>query len=335
MRARIATVLGLLVACALTCNLHIASAARTPTYPCFRASQAPVIDGVIASDTAWEGVPGVSGFYVLGGGYTLAKQTTAFACYDDENLYVAMLCEEPDIAQVKSVMKDGDDLWTEDSVEIFVQPVVNGRVYQFAVSAGGATRGAEAASGAGAWQAAAHKAQDAYAIEAGFPLALFGDPPQPGGSYRVAFCRDIWTYVSGGDKFTCWPALSNRFLEPQNFAMLVFQPETATRAEAAKAEADLNAHYRKSLVQEIVALAPAVKEYLPTLELAAADQASDLRDEARRLIAQWQRLDRLARVATEAPLPQLRQAAAESSALRQTSYELKYRYLLEQLLADI
>ena len=240
-----------LVAAVILLACGVAVAAPTPTYPCFRAAGPPVIDGIIEGDAAWECAPGVSGFHALGGGYTLAKQTTAFACYDDSGLYVAMLCEEPDIAEVKSVMKDGDDLWTEDGVEVFVQPVVAGPVYQFAVSAGGATRGAETASGVGGWQAAAHKGQDSYGIEASLPFSILGVAASEVASYRVAFCRNIWTYTCGGDKFTAWPALMSRFLEPGSFATLSFQPNAATLAQVAQAEARLNAAYRDSLMQQI------------------------------------------------------------------------------------
>lgn len=327
---------GLIFATAVMLTHHgAAGAVGTPTYPCFRAPQPPVIDGVIEGDAAWDAVPGASGFYVLGGGYTIAKQTTAFACYDDEHLYVAMLCEEPDIDLLKSVMKDGDDLWTEDSVEVFVEPVAGGLVYQFAVSAGGAPRGAEAATGLAGWEAAAHKGEEAYGIEMRLPFAAFEAAPPAAQAFRVAFCRNIWTYASGGDKFTSWPALSGRFREPTSFATLSFHPATPTTAQRQQAETVLNAGYREHLMRQVVALAPAAAEYMPVLKLAAADEDSKLREEAREVIRQWRRVERLASTASEAPLKRLREAAGRSSALTHVSYELKYRYLLEQLLRDI
>jgi len=311
------------------------AAAPAPSYPCFRAAQAPTIDGEVAGDAGWEAVPGVTGFYVLGDGYTLAKQTTAFACYDDANLYVAMVCEEPDVALVQSVMRDGDGVWAEDSVEIFVEPVVHGPVYQFGISAGGARCGFAAATNDGGWEVAARKTERAYAVEAKFPFSLFASAPPAVAAYHVAFCRNIWVYDSGGDKFTSWPALIRQFNEPTSFATLAFQPGVVSAAQTERIEASLNAAYRESLVQKIAALLPEAQEYLPMLERAAADETSRWRSEGRRIIAQWRRLHRLSANAQQASLAELREAASSSTALRQASYDVAYRYLIDQLLADM
>jgi hypothetical protein len=323
-----------LAACSLLACVGVGAAAGVPTYPCFRAPEPPVIDGEVRGDAAWEAVPGATGFRVLGGDYAVQKQATGFACYDDEHLYVAMLCEEPDIELVRSVMKDGDDLWAEDSVEIFVEPTRGGLVYQFVVTAGGSRQGAEAMTGLAGWQAAAQRTEGGYGVELLLPFELFGVEPAAQ-SCHIAFCRNIWTYDSGGDKFTTWPALTRRFLEPENFAALEFQPTAASPAQREHTESVLSGDYRASLAQQVTALAPAAGEYLPVLTLAAADEGSGLRREARRVIQQWRQVERLARTVPEAAVARLREAAGQASALRQTSYDLKYRYLLEQLLEDI
>ena len=73
----------------------MASGAGPTSYPCYRTPVAPVMDGVLAGDPAWERIPSVTGFSKLGDGYTDAKQTYAQACWDDQALYVGVICEEP------------------------------------------------------------------------------------------------------------------------------------------------------------------------------------------------------------------------------------------------
>ena len=76
-----------------------ASGAERLSYPCYRVPVAPVMDGKVVGDPAWEPIPAVTGFHKLGAGYTDAKQTYARACWDDQALYVGLVCEEPDVAR--------------------------------------------------------------------------------------------------------------------------------------------------------------------------------------------------------------------------------------------
>ena len=328
---RMTRALPLLCTAVMALSVFVVWGAPEPTYPCLRVDSAPVIDGAVTGDPAWAAVPGVTGFYALGGGYTLAKQSTAYACHDAETLYLAVICEEPDIARVKSVMKDGDGLWSEDSVELFIEPARGGPAYQFVVSAGGAKTGAAAAADTEGWRAAAQRGDREYSIEVALPLAVFREQPNEGG-WHIAFCRNIWTTDSGGDKFTSWPGLTSRFLEPEHYARLQFRDALASPELRDAAERTLNAGYRAELVAQVRALAPAAAQYLDVLKQAADDDTVPLQREARQSLLTWSRVGRLAGDASDAPMQQLREAAARSTSLRQESYELKYRYLLEKLL---
>lgn len=310
--------------------LSAAVTAAEPTYPCFRVEQAPAIDGVVRDDPAWSAVRTVTGFEVLGGDYTTAKQSVAHACWNGATLYLAVVCEEPDIAQVSSTMSDGGDLWLEDSVEIFIEPARNGPVYQLIVSAGGSRTGSKAAADAEGWEAAAHRGDQHYAVELAVPLGVFHE--EPGADWHIAFCRNIWTYESGGDKFTSWPGLTGAFLEPESYARLEFRESIAPPERREPLERALNADYRGHLVAQVRALAPAVREHMPTLKRAARDEDSPLQEQARETVLTWWRMQRLAEGAADAPLERLREAAARSKALRRRCYELRYRYLLEGLL---
>ena len=315
----------------LCAAIALPALAAEPTYPCFRASQAPAIDGVVLDDPAWEDVPGVTGFYALGGDYTVAKQSTARACWDDANLYVSVVCEEPDIAAIKPLMRDGDGLWSEESVEFFVEPIRNGAIYQIVVNTGGArTFGTDTPFVEGL-RAAAHRGEAHYSVELAIPLAGI-EADLHADQWHVAFCRNIWTYTSGGDKFTCWPALRSQFREPASFALLQVSDGVASPQRCAAAERALNADYRTHLVAQVQALTQAADDYLPVLRRAARDQAYPLRAEARETVMTWWRVLRLAEGAGDAPMGELREAASIANELRERSHNLKYAYLIEVLL---
>ncbi len=308
------------------------SAAAEPNYPCFRVEQAPAIDGVVRGDDTWAAVPAVTGFEALGGGYTEAKQSFAYACHDAEGLYVAVVFEEPDIDQVSSVMSDGDGLWLEDSLELFVEPVRAGPVYQFVVSAGGAKTGAKAAADVTGWRVAVRRGDGSYSVELALPWSVFH--AGPGEGWHIAFCRNIFTCASGGDKFTSWPRLISQYHEPESYARLELLDAPASPERRDAAERALNADYRAHLMAQVRALVPAGEQYMPTLRQAAADDASRLQGEAREAVMTWRGVRRTADEAEEAPIRRLREAATRARALRQQAYELTYRYLLDGLFED-
>lgn len=84
---------------------------------------APVIDGDL-NDAVWQNARMISNFVLTAGdhGATAEHQTTAFLTYDDQHLYVAFRCDEPDIAGMKTTSKMTDDLdmLYDDRVEVFL-----------------------------------------------------------------------------------------------------------------------------------------------------------------------------------------------------------------------
>ncbi len=307
-----------------------AFADERPVYPCFEVGEAPAIDGVVEGDGAWANVPRVGGFYALGGGYTVAKQSSALVCRDAGHLYVAMVCEEPDSAQMQPQLGDGDAVWMEDSVEIFVEPGRGGVAYQFVVGAGGARLGARGAELVEGWQAAAHRGEGDYSIELSIPLAGFDRKLDA--QWRIAFCRNIYTTASGGDKFTCWPALRAAFYEPSSYAGLDLRRETPSAELRAAAERELNAEYRAYLVAQVRELAPAGEQFLPTLRQAATTDGDPLQADAQRTVLAWARVQQAADGAADAGIGELRDAAVLARELRERSYQLAWQHQMEQLL---
>ncbi len=320
---------------AIAALLAIATAGFTderPVCPCYQVAQAPTIDGIVTDDPGWRNVPQITGFHVLGGGYTEAKQSVAMICHDTERLYIAMICEEPDIEQVEAVLGDGDQLFTEDSVEVFVMSAPTGAEYQFVVSAGGAQTGARAADQIADWNGDAHRAEASYSVEVSVPLASFGAEPDDG--WLVAFCRNIWTTASGGDKFTCWPALRASFHEPGSFARLDFRSETVSESLGERVQRDHNADYRAHLVATVRGLVPAMQDYLPALRQTAEDDDSPLQQKALEAVLAAMRVERTAQNAEAADLGTLRDAAVLVEDLRDRSHRIAWQARMEQLLRE-
>lgn len=306
--------------------------AAPPTYPVHRLACPVTIDGVVQGDAAWEGVPSMTGFFVLGNGYTNSKQTVARLAWDEEALYVGVVCEEPDAAKLKPSSRDGGDTWAEDSLEIFIHPLPAPQVYQFGVTAGGARGGFEGNPDPLKFQAAAKIEDKHYTIEARFPYTMFPGKPEAGKAWAGNICRNIFTAQSGGDKFTSWAPLESRFLEPQNFAVLNFQAGTLTPAEAMKVTEQLNAAYRGTLVSQVREAGKLGADYVATLKEAAGD--AKFGAQAQALLKEWQRIEQINREAERANILDMRAALMKLQELNRDSYDVKYKYLIYRLLAE-
>ncbi|MBM4046657.1 MAG: hypothetical protein FJ279_16230 [Planctomycetes bacterium] len=313
-------------------SLAVPLRAEAPSYPCHRVAAAPVVDGEVEGDAAWSRIPSATGFYKLGGAYTLAKQTAVQACWDSQALYVAMTCEEPDIAKFKPQVRDGGPFWEEDGVEIFLQPGAGKQVYQFGITASGARGGHEGFPEFTKLKAAARAGAGKYSLEVRIPFEVVRATPSLGDKWRGNFCRNIYLTASGGDKFTCWAPLEKQFLEPQRFAVLTFAGPAPEPTEAARVGERLNAGYRKHLVGLLRASAEQAQEYVPVLDEASRDKKFGAK--ATEVLTRWRQLESLCRQAETAPIADLRSTLAGANALIQASYDLKYAYLIAHLFGD-
>ena len=303
-----------------------------PTYPCFHPPMAPTLDGIVAGDPAWSRVPVATGFYRLGDGYAEVKQTSARACWDAEAFYVGVVCDEPDVARMALRVRDGGSTWEDDGVEVFLQPVEGGKVTQFVVTAGAAKGGFVGAPDFRKYQAAAHADAHGYSLEIRIPLSLLGVVPKEGDRWRGAFCRNTVTTISGGTKFTCWPALTTQFNEPEHFATLAMSGPAPDEARARLVTEDVNAAYRSHVTRQLRAMVGRGADYLPVLSEAAGDPRYS--EEALGLARGWRELRRLETRAARAPLAELRSMLRDSTGLASRSYDLKYAYLIDKLLGE-
>lgn len=216
-----------------------AGAAQDPrSYPCSRLATAPMVDGKL-DDPAWQGLPEATGFHTLRQPGLALHRPTAFRMgWLPDGLYLAARCREPFTRLIRPLTGDGEPLWDDDSVELFVAPAGPGYLQFVANTAGARWNGRDAPGEQPLWpwRAKARIAGDEWTLEMHVPFAVLGKTPQEG---------DTWTFnlgrnVLGGpasERYSCWAAVTQGFGDTAHFAPLVFSglpsPERVGAAEAA------------------------------------------------------------------------------------------------------
>jgi hypothetical protein len=102
-----------------------ASRSALPEYHIKKALKPPRIDGDL-SDAAWSLASPVNLVRSLDGGPTMVR-TTVRLLYDDQNVYLAFECEDPDVWG--TLMKRDDPLYTQEVVEVFFDANADGKTY--------------------------------------------------------------------------------------------------------------------------------------------------------------------------------------------------------------
>ena len=309
--------------------VYAGAQAATLDYPVLRSAVPVTVDGDVQGDPAWQGAPQVTGFSVLGDGYTKAKQTSVQMLWDDKGLYVAVVCEERDAALLKPSVRDYGDTWMEDSLEIFLQPAQ--QVYQIGVTAGAAKGSGEGGPEISKITAAARIGADSYSIEVLIPAAVLKATIKGGDTWHGEVCRNIFTVRSGGDKFTSWTPLESRFLEPEHFATLTFGNETGNAAMAAPITEQLNAAYRQTMLAAVQAAAAQGEQYRAALQEASGD--ATFGEPARKLLGEWGRIGKLRESSSTAGTREMRASLTQLQALNEQSYKLQYKYLINKVLS--
>jgi len=146
----------------------------TPTVEPASVTTPPKIDGDL-SDACWAAQSGAGGFALADGSGLPERATRVWAACDSANLYFAFRCEKkPADKLTKSVAKRDGPVWTDDDVEVFLNPQRDRNdYYQFVLNALGTKYDSyrtDAAWNAN-WRAAARDADDAWSAEIAIPIA--------------------------------------------------------------------------------------------------------------------------------------------------------------------
>jgi hypothetical protein len=150
------------------------------------------VDGEIGS-SEWHDVP-VFDLIPHAENRPLAKATQMRVAYDDEALYLALDCEEPDPGMLDTDLSRIDDIYYNDGFEIFLDPGAQvWRYWQFVfdtVPHQFQTLARNRYARQAPWDVAVNVGDDRYMAEVRFPFSSFDvDPPKPGSRWRMNVMR--------------------------------------------------------------------------------------------------------------------------------------------------
>jgi len=196
-----------------------------------QTSKPPTIDGIL-DDPIWKVAHSTTDFSILSNPSRKAtNQTVVSVAYDNDNLYLAYHCVEPnpDNFKITATGRDGP-VWRDDDIELFIEPSVEntGLFLQFIVTPANVQFDTVYAFGSSSGWDAAFESQvqigdDYWDVELKIPLADIGIDIQPqlGDVWRINFTRTVRTFSP--HEFNTWsPNNGGSYLNPSAFGYILF-----------------------------------------------------------------------------------------------------------------
>jgi|GEM_PF-2728003 len=309
-----------------------------PVYPVYPVAQPPKIDGRIDDDAAWRTIPWAAGFHKIGkSDFRTLKQTTFKMAYDRHYIYVAVHCDEPDIANVKGSIDYNPSMWREDCTEVLIQPKQQDVYRQYIINPNGARLSASRSESTGVWsdgspfdqwQVSSYRGDRFWSFELAIPFDAIGKTPAAEEQWRANVCRSIQTFDSGGDNLTTWSPMRKGYHEVNRYGTLVFFAEPISQEEAIEREQQINAAYRSYLIDWTRKLASHTERHQRSL--AAAEKISAYQQTAAHLKKQLTAVQASAAL-TDAPLSELIATYRNAFNLDKAVVELEARSILDGL----
>src|SRR4026207_754708 len=188
-------------------------ASSTPQLQAIRLSQPPIIDGRL-DDDVWSAAPLPTGewkSYNPLHGDTVPQHTDAWVAYDQDALYFAFRCQDPDPSRIKTSITRRDNIWSDDWVGLSLDALGTGQTsYHLMVNPSGiqldminTIAGFEDTSHDWIWQSAGRVNDRGYAVEIRLPLQTLRFKGGADVSMGILF----WRRVSRTGVSVAWPAL--------------------------------------------------------------------------------------------------------------------------------
>ena len=197
--------------------------AAPKTIAATRAAKAPVIDGVLG-EACWNDAQSVSDFVLLGGDKAAKEQTVVKVAYDDEALYVGVVCQESKLDRLEATQtKRGTAVCGEDCVEVFLDPNHDRfNYFHFIVNPNGAQYD-ESGDGAGVaadwnavWDSKTSRGAGSWTAEIRIPLAILAISTKVGETWGFNVCRS----EKPSAELSCWSQTGAKFAAPSAFGDL-------------------------------------------------------------------------------------------------------------------
>jgi len=196
------------------------------------AAQAPVIDGTV-DDNAWKNAVKIN--FVDSVGSKAAYATKCMLTWDDNNLYIAFVNEDPnpDGISVTHLGPDADFIWDDECNEMFFRgdSYPEGEYYQFIINAGADIWDAhflKDTPNPQKWNsnaiAKSSKTKDGWQMEVSIPLSSLGLSNAAGKTIRSNIYRSRNNKDVSGASRSCWsPNLSAGYNAPDRMGYLTFK----------------------------------------------------------------------------------------------------------------
>lgn len=225
MRTATAVLVGLCLAAAG----HAADEYEIEVYPCPRAQEAMSVDGAL-DEAAWQRAPRVDEFTYYDHPEAVEPQTHLRVVYDDEALYLGVVCDEPrmeDLTPVSQV-RDAHEVFHGETIEVFIDPDHDqAQYYQFGINAAGSiydSRGKDPSWNADV-SARTTLADDGWTLEMAVPWEDLGATPEQGMVVGLNVCRD--RYLGANRQWSNWSQTAANFHDPERFGHIVLSPSPA------------------------------------------------------------------------------------------------------------
>ena len=201
-----------------------------------RAETPPARDGA-GDDPCWRDAVACTGFLGMGSQLPAQADTAVRLCYDDKNLYVLFVSQEPilNTAQQRRhefaarVRERDGEVYQDDCAVVLLDPAGDGkRVLDFTANALGTVADAVCA-GTNLWdtrdtkwnsgaRAAGKVGEDVWSVEMAIPLADLGPAPAPGTVWKAVLGR----IARARKETTSWNPSRLGFHDPLEMGSLVF-----------------------------------------------------------------------------------------------------------------
>ncbi|MEN6545733.1 MAG: carbohydrate-binding family 9-like protein [Armatimonadia bacterium] len=232
----------------LTTSLGLAQ--QPLAYPCYRLAAPPTVDGSI-DDAAWQGLPEAMGFHRLkADGFAYGKPTSFRIGWSGDSLYLAVRCREPFSRLIRPLTADGEPLWDDDSIEVFIVPA-GADYFQLIANTAGTRWNGRQSGGADkvwAWTAKARIDGDDWCLEERSPFAVLGVTPKEGDTWKFNVARNL-TCGPAEERFSSWAPVKDSFADVANFAALTFRG-VPVAAEVTAAQQQFSAPYNEFLARQ-------------------------------------------------------------------------------------
>ena len=192
---------------------------------------APVIDAKL-DDACWKDAETLPNFGQKDLGTPATFVSEAKLLYDDKNLYIGVLCKDPDPAHLLAVetKRDGG-VWDENEIELFFDIKRDGKiVHQLLLNSLGTQCDLKHENGKGdmawngAWTVKTAVLPDGWSAEIAIPFADLGvAAPTPGDIWRFNLCRVRRNSADAAVEYSAFSPTFGLFNRPDRFADMVFK----------------------------------------------------------------------------------------------------------------